>query len=675
MARITQIKVPNDNTTYNLSIPFIIGTGTTAGTWLGSLENLTAYYDGLMFLYKPSVAGASTTTLNINSLGAKTVYVNNTTKLTTHFPANQPIVLVYSASQNSGCWMCVDNYYASNTHRPIQMNGTQILGNNTTPLNLVAGDNITLTNDDGAVTFEPDITPVKSVETPCALATFEGAALPMPSLKVSVEAKQDLHGYDHPWAGGAGKNKLPVTLTSLKSINTSGTWTGNTYNRRGVDLEVLTDDGNNVIGIKTTGTATGGNIYFRLVPNTFDIQSGTILSGCPIGGSTDTYMLQLLQSDDSTGIANDIGDGVNISANYTDVNMYIRIMSGVTLNGIVFKPMVRLSSVSDATFAPYSNICPISGWDEAKVSDTDDVDNPTVTQTTTISLGQTVYGGEVDVVNGGGKSTYAYVELPSTGWGQESGVSNLFTNYAIKAITGYPQLICSHSVRAYNYTDVFNNDGKIALSTSRVLWHESSFANVEELEQYLANNTVQIAYELATPTTFETQPTLIKSLNGINNLSVDSGDVVELHYVRPEYDEITAKVADMAGSLMCSAGTATNPVYINNGVPTACTYELNATVPSNAIFTDTKTRQTLRATQNEKRPLLMSYAQNTSTTSNVDNVTYRNNEMYYHISEKTIHVPNVNGQSVTLVAADGDTAGCKQVYDATTKSLNFIFTD
>lgn len=42
----------------------------------------------------------------------------------------------------------------TDTHRPIKMNGTQILGNNTTALDLVAGSNITLTNNSGAVTIE-----------------------------------------------------------------------------------------------------------------------------------------------------------------------------------------------------------------------------------------------------------------------------------------------------------------------------------------------------------------------------------------------------------------------------------------------------------------------------------------------------------------------------------------
>jgi len=41
----------------------------------------------------------------------------------------------------------------TDTHRPIQVGGTQILGDNTTALNLVAGTNISLSNDDGAVTI------------------------------------------------------------------------------------------------------------------------------------------------------------------------------------------------------------------------------------------------------------------------------------------------------------------------------------------------------------------------------------------------------------------------------------------------------------------------------------------------------------------------------------------
>lgn len=42
----------------------------------------------------------------------------------------------------------------TNTHRPIQLNGTEILGNNTTALNLKAGTGVSLTNSNGTVTFD-----------------------------------------------------------------------------------------------------------------------------------------------------------------------------------------------------------------------------------------------------------------------------------------------------------------------------------------------------------------------------------------------------------------------------------------------------------------------------------------------------------------------------------------
>ena len=42
----------------------------------------------------------------------------------------------------------------TNTHRSIQLNGTEILGNNTTALNLKAGTGVSLTNSSGTVTFK-----------------------------------------------------------------------------------------------------------------------------------------------------------------------------------------------------------------------------------------------------------------------------------------------------------------------------------------------------------------------------------------------------------------------------------------------------------------------------------------------------------------------------------------
>ena len=98
---------------------YIVGSGTTdstakTSTWVGTSDRITEYYDGLAIRYKIGVAGQTTTTLNINNLGAKPIYLFNTTKVTTQFPVNSIINLIYHADLNSGCWMCSD--YDSNTN-------------------------------------------------------------------------------------------------------------------------------------------------------------------------------------------------------------------------------------------------------------------------------------------------------------------------------------------------------------------------------------------------------------------------------------------------------------------------------------------------------------------------------------------------------------------------------
>lgn len=100
---------------------YVEGSSTAAGTWLGSHADITEYFDGLTILYKINKAGATTTTLNINSLGAKTVYRQGTAKLTTHYPVNSVIILAYMADLNSGCWMVLGDYNSdSNTIPSVQ---------------------------------------------------------------------------------------------------------------------------------------------------------------------------------------------------------------------------------------------------------------------------------------------------------------------------------------------------------------------------------------------------------------------------------------------------------------------------------------------------------------------------------------------------------------------------
>lgn len=89
---------------------------TTAGTWLAKVaepaEAITEYVDGQLFLYKITKAGTLSTTLNINNLGAKPVFRNGTSRLTTQFGLNNYILLAYNST--NACFRVV-NFYDSNT--------------------------------------------------------------------------------------------------------------------------------------------------------------------------------------------------------------------------------------------------------------------------------------------------------------------------------------------------------------------------------------------------------------------------------------------------------------------------------------------------------------------------------------------------------------------------------
>ena len=87
-------------------------------------------------------------------------------------------------------------------------------------------------------------------------------------------------------------------------------------------------------------------------------------------------------------------------------------------------------------------------------------------------------------------------------------------------------------------------------------------------------------------------------------------------------------------------------------------HTVDADVPSGAVFTDTKTRQTLH-TGNTNLPLLMASSANTVTTSNVDSVTYRNNDIYANPSTGLLTAKNFANSKGTIGAS----------YDSSTETI------
>ena len=207
-----------------------------------------------------------------------------------------------------------------------------------------------------------DVEEMKSSKAPVIINTASGdiailpdgaSGMPVKTLTVQIDPVQDLHGYESPWPAGGGKNKVP------KGAN--GTMSDITY--------TIQENGEVIV----TGTATATSFWGVQ----FTIPAGTyILNGCPQGGGSSTYLLDIRNAVGGSGISGINGDTGNgstftISEELT-AYLNIRIASGYSApsSGLKLSPMIRLSSVSDATFAPYENNCPISGWTGANVSRT-----------------------------------------------------------------------------------------------------------------------------------------------------------------------------------------------------------------------------------------------------------------------------------------------------------------
>ena len=106
---------------------------------------------------------------------------------------------------------------------------------------------------------------------------------------------------------------------------------------------------NNDGTVIANGTATA-NANLVLVSNLVLDAGSYILSGCPANGSVNTYYLY----NDTVG--SDYGNGFSFSYNIktTTVRFGIMIKSGTTVSNITFKPMIRLATIKDDAYVPYS---------------------------------------------------------------------------------------------------------------------------------------------------------------------------------------------------------------------------------------------------------------------------------------------------------------------------------
>lgn len=189
-----------------------------------------------------------------------------------------------------------------------------------------------------------------------------------------------------------------------------------------------------------------------------------------------------------------------------------------------------------------NNIRPISGWDAVSVWNKPTHDT-TADPTVTIQLGQTVYGGTLDVTAGTMTVEWACVtESSSTGWTVSTSEERAFKNFADIRVhsdsTTPSPYVFSNYLPTISFERGYTNKQQgifIGMNSKNVCVHIDGVTNVSAaaFNTYLSEHPLQICYTLATPITITLDPVTIATLVGQNNVWSDAGDVTVTYVSSP----------------------------------------------------------------------------------------------------------------------------------------------
>ena len=190
---------------------------------------------------------------------------------------------------------------------------------------------------DGYLQNKADI--IHSTASGSIVSITDGAPLPVDSLVVAVEPVQDLHGYSNPWPAGGGKNLWGngnISVTGYALIEFVKSLDAGTYTISAVVSSTDTD----------TNTC---SISFR-------DSSNAVIGTAGIGRSSGTTRVS-----------------VNVTLTGTAVKAYFYAANGSSASSgdtATFNDIQIESGSSATAYAPYENICPISGHTSAVVTRT-----------------------------------------------------------------------------------------------------------------------------------------------------------------------------------------------------------------------------------------------------------------------------------------------------------------
>ena len=159
------------------------------------------------------------------------------------------------------------------------------------------------------------------------------------NIKINIEPQQDLHGQSNPYPAGGGKN-----LFDISSINTA------TQNGIAVSYS------GNTISYSGTAVESGWKSTVKVI----DLPAGT-------------WHFHLETTGTAVWLQGYTAKGADFTATISETTTFrlsmMNATAGQSYSGTVTNIQIESGS-SYSDFAPYSNICPISGWTQAVVTRT-----------------------------------------------------------------------------------------------------------------------------------------------------------------------------------------------------------------------------------------------------------------------------------------------------------------
>lgn len=430
------------------------------------------------------------------------------------------------------------------------------------------------------------------------IVSFDAVALDeITELKVNIEPIQNLNGYDNPWPAGGGKNKLNVTLPIVLAAagnigNTpcvlpAGTYTFTSktsvatayslsiYDSNGTQLASASSSSASSSDLSVTFTISATSAYIRCYYNAacsitnMQIESGSSFTGyapysnvCPISGHTEVNVtrtgVNVWDEEWEQGLFDGAGNPSSSTTNIRTKNnipvqpnttYYAHIgTSGANLNicfldengGFLSRtnyPNTTFTTPLNCRYIKFSTGYYNSGTYKNDISinypSTDHDYHAYAGQPYSISLGQTVYGGTLNVGTGVLTVDMLNVDLGTLNWVADNTVPRFYTTgissvaKPMPSASTVPNFVCSQYATVYfNALYQSDTDNVIGISAGAAISiKDKSKASLTGAAFKSAMSGVQLCYELATPTTVQLTPTQVSTLLGANNIWADTGDV------------------------------------------------------------------------------------------------------------------------------------------------------